>query len=94
MNSIEQAIKQFAAEQVSEYHRTMGEGPYEITYETAQALYDALIALKDHARSLLLLIDALGGRGGLDDAGPDRKLLAEVIGYEEELKEPMTRRIR
>jgi len=37
--------------------------------------------LKIAAASLLGLIDALGGAGSLDDAGPDRKQLAELIDY-------------
>lgn len=37
--------------------------------------------LKIAVASLLGLIDALGGAGSLDDAGPDRKNLAELIDY-------------
>lgn len=37
--------------------------------------------LKIAVASLLGLIDALGGAGSLDDAGPDRKKLAELIDY-------------
>ncbi|MCK5548585.1 MAG: hypothetical protein KAI64_06195 [Thermoplasmata archaeon] len=33
------------------------------------------------ANSLLGLIDCLGGRMSLDDAGPDRKSLAELVDY-------------
>lgn len=38
-------------------------------------------ALKMAANSLLGLIDCLGGRMSLDDAGSDRKNLAELVDY-------------
>lgn len=37
--------------------------------------------LQEAANSLLGLIDCLGGRRSLDDAGPDRKNLAELVNY-------------
>ena len=40
-----------------------------------------LSKLEHAAISLLGLIDCLGGRYSLDDAGPDRKNLAELVNY-------------
>lgn len=43
-------------------------------------------ALRLAANSLLGLIDCLGGGRDLDDAGPDRKQLAELVNYPQALE--------
>lgn len=51
-----------------------------------KALYDDYEELLMSANSLLGLIDCLGGRWSLDDAGPDRKNLAELVDYPDYMK--------
>ena len=51
-------------------------------YEKLQADNDAI---RLAANSLLGLIDCLGGGRDLDDAGPDRKQLAELVNYPQAL---------
>lgn len=41
--------------------------------------------LRKAANSLLGMIDCLGGRWSLDNAGPDRKNLAELVNYPDAL---------
>ena len=50
-------------------------------FARANALEAENEQLKDSANSLLGLIDCLGGRSSLDDAGPDRKNLSDLADY-------------
>ena len=45
------------------------------------------------ANSLLGLIDCLGGRMSLDDAGSDRKSLAELVDYPEFMNRKIKERV-
>lgn len=55
--------------------------------DPSKQLEAELEELKLAANSLLGLIDCLGGRWSLDDAGPDRKQLAELVDYPKFLEE-------